>query len=446
MLLHPVRLSRFSVENYKAFEEIAEFELRPITLLYGFNSVGKSALLRALPMLSASADSHQISPIALNSPANRRASFADLISRGGLSAGIKFGFKWTGSDGETLSAVFSIRELPELRTQVVEKLSIDVNDKPVADFLWSPLEGSVRGGNVYKLKLEEEYFDVQLRFQGLVPYLDGEPEIPERMAVTLNSLKRCLLEFSSSVHWLSAVRIVPERYEPYIGARERIGHNGERAGQALANDVVEGGQLRALASRWYEDATDHELLLNEFALGSGEGFSLHLRGGRDKSRPINLVDTGEGMGQVLPVLTLCAMAAERRLGPSPLLCVEHPELHLQPATHGHLASYFARVVAAAPEVTLLVETHSETMLLQTQLQIASGKLDSKDVIVYWLGRGDRGEPTIERVTFDKLGRPVARNWPRDAFSSSIDIAKRIVEERKAQESVNKNPELNTHES
>lgn len=44
---------------FRAFREEVSFEIKPLTLLYGFNQAGKSSLLRLLPFL---ADSNQLEP------------------------------------------------------------------------------------------------------------------------------------------------------------------------------------------------------------------------------------------------------------------------------------------------------------------------------------------------------------------------------------------------
>lgn len=60
-------ISRFSGSNYKAFSSF-DLELKPITILLGANSSGKSALINSLLMLSQSADASVISesPLRLN--------------------------------------------------------------------------------------------------------------------------------------------------------------------------------------------------------------------------------------------------------------------------------------------------------------------------------------------------------------------------------------------
>jgi predicted ATPase len=47
-------LSRFTVENYRAFARAQAIEVRPLTLFFGWNSGGKSALVRFLPLLAES--------------------------------------------------------------------------------------------------------------------------------------------------------------------------------------------------------------------------------------------------------------------------------------------------------------------------------------------------------------------------------------------------------
>lgn len=60
-------ISKFSGRNYKAFESF-DLDLRPITILLGANSSGKSALINSLLMLSQSAESFAISesPLRMN--------------------------------------------------------------------------------------------------------------------------------------------------------------------------------------------------------------------------------------------------------------------------------------------------------------------------------------------------------------------------------------------
>ena len=64
-------LSAFRVREYRCFRDWTEIELRPLTLLFGYNGAGKSALIRLLPALMESVRA-QGAPLALEGKALRR--------------------------------------------------------------------------------------------------------------------------------------------------------------------------------------------------------------------------------------------------------------------------------------------------------------------------------------------------------------------------------------
>ena len=51
-IVHAEMLNSFSLKNFKAFRDSNNLEIKPITLIYGPNSSGKSSLIRALQTLS----------------------------------------------------------------------------------------------------------------------------------------------------------------------------------------------------------------------------------------------------------------------------------------------------------------------------------------------------------------------------------------------------------
>jgi len=91
----------------------------------------------------------------------------------------------------------------------------------------------------------------------------------------------------------------------------------------------------------------------------------------DSPYQINIVDVGEGVAQVLPVLVACAMASEGKID---ILAVEEPESHLHPRLQMALAAHFCELARQSKPPKVLLETHSEQVLLRVQLEIAEGKL------------------------------------------------------------------------
>ncbi|MGN2432628.1 AAA family ATPase [Pseudomonas syringae] len=57
-----------------------------------------------------------------------------------------------------------------------------------------------------------------------------------------------------------------------------------------------------------------------------------------------LSDSGEGIAQALPVVTLCAQAANGDLGEFPIVLLEQPELHLHPKAIVILADFLVRCI------------------------------------------------------------------------------------------------------
>src|SRR5690554_5582166 len=76
-----MRLARFSIKNYRGFKQPATLTLRPLTLLFGYNSAGKSALARFLPLLSDSVQAAHSSLIDFSSTSIRGARLRTLLSR-----------------------------------------------------------------------------------------------------------------------------------------------------------------------------------------------------------------------------------------------------------------------------------------------------------------------------------------------------------------------------
>ena len=184
-------------------------------------------------------------------------------------------------------------------------------------------------------------------------------------------------------------------------------------------------------SKWYQRATQHRLAVRRGSFLGKELFSIVLSPIAGTSVEVEVVDTGEGMGQVLPVIGLLALAKHRQLGNAPILAIEHPELHLHPSAHAALAELFCSVAARKRPPTILVETHSENFMLSVQLAIVNQKLASDAVLVYWVRQSDDGSALIEKIEFDNFGRPKGDKWPPGVFSESVEQSRDLLLARRS---------------
>ncbi len=118
-------ITEYSLENFKAFAEEQNIKLRPITLIYGQNSSGKSSILQSLLLLKQTID-HSENPQTLVLPKG------NLVDLGGVREFInahdvnkKFSFRITFAVDQSinkLSSTFS----KALRKMKIEKVGLNV--------------------------------------------------------------------------------------------------------------------------------------------------------------------------------------------------------------------------------------------------------------------------------------------------------------------------------
>ncbi|MDM8564388.1 AAA family ATPase [Candidatus Halobeggiatoa sp. HSG11] len=454
-------IQSFTLKNYRSFVDRTTIELRPLTLLFGYNSSGKSALLRALPLIIDSLKGRSRTPLDLNCPAIRGSNFSDLLSTisGTQELDIELSIfahdlKWT------------IRNLPELKTHVVSRYSIDnwfvaeLKQKDIylikANDNFQFKQGmkfinSQEGQDFYKkqgISIEKlldaghailkNGSDGILHFHGLLG--DGsdtsyEDDDYDRKTMAFKGIfysivgtkddiySELILNNTNFLQWLTSIRKPPLRNNPFKGAApEYMQPDGNGAADILAYDSISDESLiLPKVSSWYEKNLQQKIVIEEMA----EYFQIKLQKLNSPSK-VNIVDVGEGLIQVLPVLVAGAMASK---GYTNVLAIEEPESHLHPKLHAALAEYFFEIAKQEEPPKVLLETHSENFLLRTQLEIAQGELDPELVMVYWVRQLEDGRSVAEPVTFDEKGRPQGE-WPRDIFYTDVELSRQLVQERR----------------
>lgn len=425
-----MQLSEFMIGNWRSWAQETRVQLRTLTLLFGNNSSGKSALLRFLPALRDSVTGDHPGPLALASPALREPRFEELMTNPAIAVEkapiVRFAFDWSDSNRSTRSTV-TVRHLADQRRQVIDDAEYRVNGLVELSLKWQPPRdpAQLRGALTYLAAFNGDVVERKLDGSVLPPRLEGHS--PDRLHELAEELYRSFSALEQRVHWLSAARAMPQRMANFPGSEpRRLGIDGEGAAARLAYDQVDGdGALLRRISRWYERATSSLLEVELEA----DRFSLSLRPRASTAR-VPLIDTGEGMAQVLPVLVLLGMVGEGALGDPPTVALEHPELHLHPSAQRELAMEFASTAAGSPTSRIIVETHSEHFLYGVQLAILRGELSPDEVAVYWVRQGEDGRSTLDHIALDELARPTAGGLPPGSFTAGIDMARNVVLRRR----------------
>ena len=393
-------LRSFAVERYRGFRERTRIEVRPLTLIFGYNSAGKSALLRLLPLVRDTMREHR-EPIFMGSQVLRQASFTDLHCRLSPTPVIALEFA-----SDTAEARYEIRYLPDQRRQVVERVTM------LRDGVKEFLEWTSQGAMYDRWIDGESHTQFEVLFEGLTPqFKDDSNELRSWRVPGSDDL--------SSVQWIDAVRTRVPRRMAY-GARPHgaLASDGSDAPAALAFASEDASPVYEAVRTFYREHLGHVIEVAPM----GDDFKVRVAPVKAPNVTIDLTDTGEGLSQVFPVVVALARAAHRE-GPN-LVALEQPELHLHPAMHEQLARWMCGLIKTDSRPRIIVETHSENFLLAVLVALLNKEITTDDLIVYWVFQLEDGQSVVEPVTFDDLGRPQGA-WPPGVFHEDAALATKL---------------------
>lgn len=379
-----MKLDSISFRGYKAFpgghsedDELQHLTLAPLTLVFGKNNSGKSAVVRLPRLLLAglACDDDRVLPLEVRG-LKYSGRFVDIVHGGDFFRRPTFGIFARHGDQQL-----------ELSATLYSPGALAV-DKPPQ--IWS-----------YKMR-EPEEVDLppptvkkvsRMPFRGLLPANSHWDSWRTAAAGLLDEM----------VH-LGPMRAVIQ--PAYVEEQsEVLGLDGRQAPQWLRADP----ELMDAVGSWFERHMDGWRL----SLSQGNE-SFFLRVGMSRAMATNLAHAGEGLQQVLPVVVHQLWRQRQKLGTF-LDVVEQPELHLHDAAQAPLADLFIET-ALQGRGPVLVETHSEPILLRVQRRVAEGSLPHDRVALYFV------EITAEG---SKL-RPILLNstgevdwWPEGVFEEDF---------------------------
>lgn len=140
----------------------------------------------------------------------------------------------------------------------------------------------------------------------------------------------------------------------------------------------------------------------------------------DKGQWRNLVDVGQGVSQLLPLIFELSRPVE-----SPLLLLQQPEVHLHPSAQAGLGSVLCEVASTNRQI--LVETHSDHLIDRIRMDVRDEKTELKpeDVSILYFERGSKGV-NIYNIRIDEDGNiidqpPSYRKFFRHELDRSLGI-------------------------
>jgi hypothetical protein len=381
--MSPTYLTGYSIKGYKAFAAAARVDLAPLTIVLGRNNAGKTALCNAPIFFT-----HLFEP----------------------QASVPFPLTLRGIDfcASLMSACFA-RQLSGFSASLFLRGDGGVSEVTVGG-------AAVSESNQRQIltELTIEHPEHPLRERGVI-------EWPKAKALLSNYPE--LSRLSSTIGTLTGQRPPVERYYRYLGGPPQgIGPAGEDAVQYLAIAKTDGR----------DDVFEK---LNSWFAPLGVVIDVKLHGEMFEttaSRPggpkVNIADAGAGIGQILPLAVALKAVPPEDL-PS-LFIIEQPELDMHPYAHARVAELLIDAVANNKNFRLLVETHSDALVLRLRREIAAKRLAKNDVRIYFVDESEAKGPdqgsTLREIGLNDRGTP--EWWPKGVFAESQAEFHRIRQE------------------
>jgi hypothetical protein len=407
----PPRITGVTICGYKSIGRAQSMEIRPLTILAGANSSGKSSMMQPLLLLKQTLEApYDPGPLLLNGPNVKFTSIEQMLSRCGKGGELALHIEIRDNRDETIAIEFArgaSRRL-ELRRQTLT------------------LNGSTA---VLSPEMAEE--DLKVYFRSVTEGQHCEVsrarcflEIVMRMAPPNDHFTHPVWPFAGfdfsplleSIIHLPGLRGNPERMYPVTAVGASFPGTFEKyTASAIASWAGEGqterlarlgDDLRTLGLTWKVEASRVDDTQVELRVGR---LPRPARGGaRDL---VNIADVGFGLSQALPVVTALHAAQ-----PGQLVYLEQPEIHLHPRAQVAMAEVLAG--AADRGVQVVIETHSSLLLLGVQTLVARGRLASDKVKLHWFLRNEvDGTTEIRTADLDEAG--AFGDWPEDF--SDVDL-------------------------
>jgi len=438
----PPTITTLSVAGFKAISDEQTIEVRPLTLLAGANSSGKSSMMQPLLLLKQTLEAqYDPGPLLLNGPNAKFTSVSQfwplhsspghstqfVVTVGAASkAKIGLAFHWAKKK-KRLGIYYTAYYFND--TQF--RLSSQTTHEDAIEFMRDRLSMSNNPEHAKILELRLERLRTEIKrsrsFLEMVYYPKGQSPFPDDFSFPSLFSPRTK-PFEVIVHGIMEVvhlpglRGNPVRTYPVTAVGETFPGTFENyVASLIAHWSAEspekvqelGDDLRLLGLTWKIEAK--RVADTEVELQVGRMPRPKQGGARDL---VSIADVGFGVSQSLPVVV--ALRAAR---PGQLVYIEQPEIHLHPRAQVAMARLL--VNAAKRGVRVVAETHSSLILLAVQTLVAEGVIAPDLVGLNWFIRNQKtGTTRIETAELDAAGR--FGDWPEDFDDVALKTESRYL--------------------
>ena len=447
-------LKSISLENYKCFENLKPLEVKPLTILCGVNSSGKSSILKSLLMLKQSYEgSSNINSLALNGAYTNNGYFSDVANNKNEPFIIKHMFEVEQSSYMTTQEKLALKDLSEIYSErgalkkatiyltittknqnrknlaygdnIIEKIAIEIftNIPHIKTTIEFDLLEDLRY-NIMIKGLPSVSSDSSIRLINTVCHFDGlkivnlyfDEVLPPQSNVgkilsDIFTISRIVAHQYKDINYISPLRSAPQRRYVIEHDVENVGIYGESVFQILEKNKTKTGKINALpeddsfSNRYASIKQNVPEAVNSWL----NYFGIDQCDIKNKDELIrvsignfNILDVGFGVSQALPIIV-----SGITLPYKSTLLLEQPEVHLHPRMQMSMADLL--IATSMAHKNVIVETHSDHLINRVSRRMMQNEYIRKNTVIYFFDKDQNGKSSYETIEVDSIRGIVTNN-------------------------------------
>ena len=405
-------ITKIAVKGFKSIAEECEIDIRPLTILAGANSSGKSSIMQPLLMLKQTLEApYDPGALLIDGPNVQFTEAEQFLSKSTAEKGTdRFQIQIKTRDSDFAYSVETTLKKEQIGFEIVEMTVEAKQGTELLPFKRFTLYPEMSAEEIKALGDQGPTHSDFKRVKRSRCFLCFESQESDRLFnVTYNFVESYIFD---SIH-LPGLRGNPERIYKRTSTGPRYPGTFEYYTASIIHEWQEttNERLKVLTDALYMLGLTGKVStkrIGDIGVEVQVGRLPHNR--VSETDMVNIADVGFGVSQVLPVLVALIVAE-----PGQLVYLEQPELHLHPLAQVALAQVLAD--AAKRGVRVVVETHSSLLLLGIQTLVAEGDLPPELVKLHWFTRREDGVTEVNSADLDEAG--AYGEWPEDFADVSL---------------------------
>ncbi len=425
-------IKKFGCKNIKAIKEYSEIEIKPITIIMGENSSGKSSLLQALSLLTVNKMfGNDIRRIKYNNPFSNFETINtfkdkgedviltyDVVDDDNVEYRITLVYK-----DDTTSNEYGLLQRAEIKKNNAFNIELVQNEEPES---YRIVIKSIKNNDSLLIKYNNK-IDINTNLKiissiGLSQNLteterdnikDDINEIFDSANILLSPLE-LLINNITSIRHISMLKDVGASYDY---PNDYIGYFGEKY-----KDIAKSLSTKAYINKCLKNIFQYEI--KKIDKDTGDFYLSD----DNINKPLKLNMFGSSVSSTIPILTQYAKNREKDIKDKyRLTIIEEPEINEHPLSQSKfIESLFPK---NRPKKHFnIIETHSDHIVNKLRYLVSQKTIKSEDIVIYYKHKNSNesiDKNKFYKIELNKCGQFISEEFgkggfPKGFFDATLD--------------------------